>query len=118
MLFFFNLFAGTQATLYLIDNSRGLALIFPLINIVNISIIIFLFQSNAINIKSISDENTRYHEIAIGTALTILVIFVSEFIYKTYWALTISICTSIIPALNRAFDNILLNIKTIKGVTI
>ena len=91
MLFFaviINSYIGFKSGTYILSKSSDLWIIFPILNILNSVSLILLFKMGVINENSISDENTNYWELVIGSFVLITIIFISNFIYKNYWAIT------------------------------
>ncbi|MEK6943172.1 MAG: hypothetical protein AABX00_03870 [Nanoarchaeota archaeon] len=108
MLFFaviINSYIGFKSGTYILSKSSDLWIIFPILNILNSVSLILLFKMGVINENSISDENTNYWELVIGSFVLITIIFISNFIYKNYWAITFSM--SVAYATN--FNNIIIN---------
>jgi hypothetical protein len=67
--------------------------LFPLWNIINGIVLLFLFRTGKIDTSSVSDENARWGEVIFGFVIILGIFMVCRFVFELYWALTFSICT-------------------------
>ena len=88
---FINSGAGISAGTYLLKHTRGFWLIFPILNIFNAFLLLFLLRIGEVDEHSISDDQAKYWEIALGSIIVLIIIFISHHLYKNYWAITFSI---------------------------
>lgn len=103
---FVNAGAGIAASSHLLKTANILWGIFPILNFVNAMLLLFLFRIGKINEKSISDEQSKLWEITLGSIMVLIIIFISHYIYKNYWALTFSIAVSYATSLNESIKNL------------
>jgi uncharacterized membrane protein YhdT len=95
-----NFLAGTSAGIYILKQSKGLWIIFPILNIVSAFLLAILFRAEIIREDSILDKQAKKLEIFLGVILVSIIFFVSHFVFKNYWAITFSISTSYATNLN------------------
>ena len=83
---------GIYASGYIIENSQGLLIIFPLWNLINSVLIIMLVRYEFINEEIIIDDNVTASEVIIGLVSVSILFCLSKYIFNQYWAVTYSIC--------------------------
>lgn len=103
---FANAGAGISAGIYLLKTTSGLWTIFPILNLANTILLLLLFRIGKINEKSISDEQSRLWEIVLGSVIVLIIIFISHYIYKNYWALTFSIAVAYATSSKESIKNL------------
>jgi hypothetical protein len=89
-----NGFTGIWAGYFALENTKGLLIIFPILNIINGFILFSLLRGKGIDERNISDENVSIKEVLIGTLIVTLVFFLCHFVFETNWAITLSICVA------------------------
>jgi DNA-directed RNA polymerase subunit RPC12/RpoP len=94
---------GIIAGGYILDNSADWLAIFPLWNVINSLILLIMFRFAIIDERSISDRDTNAVEIIFGLMVIIAIIITCNFIYKLYWAVTLSLCVVYATSLSKAF---------------
>jgi hypothetical protein len=94
---------GIIAGGYILDNSADWLAIFPLWNVINSLILLIMFRFAIIDERSISDRDTNAVEIIFGLMVIIAIIITCNFIYKLYWAVTLSFCLIYAASLSKAF---------------
>jgi hypothetical protein len=96
-----NAIAGVSAGSYSLFNTEKYLIVFPIFNIINAFLLITLLKfGNDADITSISDEQPKIGETAIGFFAVILIFFLSQYILKNYWAITFSICVFYISVID------------------
>ena len=113
MLFFAvlaNAAGGILAGIHILSNWNDapcILMLFPLWNIINGILLLFLLRTGEIDTSSISDENARPGEVVFGFVIILGIFAVCRFAFELYWALTFSICvvyaTSFSDALGAMF---------------
>jgi hypothetical protein len=63
-----------------------------------------MFRFAIIDERSISDRDTNAVEIIFGLMVIIAIIITCNFIYKLYWAVTLSLCVVYATSLSKAFQ--------------
>jgi hypothetical protein len=98
---------GILAGNYMLEQTIGWLAIFPVWNIINGIILLAMFRFKAIDYRSISDRDTNTAEIILGLLVIISIYVACNFVYKLYWAVTLSVsvvyATSFSGALRTAF---------------
>ncbi|MCE5211823.1 MAG: hypothetical protein LLG40_09745 [Deltaproteobacteria bacterium] len=95
MLFFaviLNAFSGFCAGAYALSRTTGWLVVFPILNIVNAVILLFMFRINIINEENIRDENASLLQIVFTAAVVFIMFVVCHYMYKLIWIQTLSIC--------------------------
>lgn len=91
---------GCYSGIYALEHSQGIWVIFPALNIVSAFFLFFLFRT------SVLDKQARKSEIILGIILVSIILFISHYILKNYWAITFSISTFYATNLNEIFNKI------------
>ena len=108
---FINFFIGMKAGIYTLSNTNSWFLAFPILNIVSSFSLILLYRSGTINEEAIAENNTNLYQVIGGVLILIPIIYLSNNLFKNYWAITFS--TAISYSTN--FNKIIVDIpKTIK----
>jgi hypothetical protein len=98
---------GILAGNYMFEHTVGWLAIFPFWNIISGITLLAMFRFKAIDYRSISDRDTNTAEIILGLLVIISIYVACNFIYKQYWAVTLSVsvvyATSFSGALRKAF---------------
>jgi hypothetical protein len=112
MLFFAVLVNGAGGIIagnYMLEHTVGWLAIFPAWNIINGIILLAMFRYKFIDYRSISDRDTNAPEVILGLVVIIAIYIICNFVYKQYWAITLSIClaysTSLSKSLRMAFPS-------------
>ena len=66
--------------------------VFPLWNIANGVLMLFLLRSGMISTSAITDKDAKLWEVLLGLAILVVVFLVCQYGFKTHWAVTYSIC--------------------------
>jgi hypothetical protein len=102
-----NGYTGILAGEYMLKQTVDWLAIFPFLNIINGIILLAMFRFRVIDYRSISNRDTNTAEIIIGLLVIISIYVACNFVYKQYWAVTLSVCvvyaTSFSGALRKAF---------------
>ncbi len=88
------------AVSFAIENTMGVSIIFPILNIADIIILWSFFDNNIINESYIINKPARGYEIIIGSIIILVIFIISQYVFKNYWAITFSICLVYAMSLN------------------
>jgi hypothetical protein len=94
---------GLSAGSYVLEQSKGILVIFPILNIVYAILLIILWRSDFLDDDSISTKQSDLPEIFLGTFSVMLLFFVLHFLFQSYWAITFSICLFYSNFINNMF---------------
>jgi len=109
---------GVESGFYVLRQAKGVWIIFPILNIANAVLLVILLRAKIIKEDSLLDKQAKRTEVILGTIFTLLIFFISHYIFKNYWAITFSICTSYALNLSEAFDDFFFRLfKTLKSKT-
>jgi hypothetical protein len=95
-----NFFVGFSSGIYMLENSSGIFLILPAINIISALLLLLFARTELISTKSISNKQAKLQEIIIGSILVIIVFIISQVVFHNYWAITFSLCLICITNIN------------------
>lgn len=95
---------GILAGNYMLEHTVGWLVIFPIWNIVNGLILLAMFRYKIVDYRSISDRDTNTAEIILGAVVILLILIICNFVYKMYWAVTLSLCVVYATSLSKAFQ--------------
>lgn len=110
MLFFaviVNAFSGLLGGAYALNNATGWLSVFPIVNIVNGALLLFLFRFHALNESNISDENASPIQVVFTAAVVIILFVICHFISKLVWIQTFSICIAYATNIGRRVQTLL-----------
>lgn len=86
--------SGIAAGMHMLSGSSGLLLVFPVWNIINGAVLLFLFRYSVITPDVIVDEPVRPSQVVLGSIVVIATFLVCRFLFSMYWAITYSICVA------------------------
>jgi uncharacterized BrkB/YihY/UPF0761 family membrane protein len=97
-----NFINALAAQVHIIQNQKGILVIFPILNIVYayfyldlyVKKLSFLFKTKKITPEEIFKERPKNWELILGAIFVTILFLISKFLFKTYWAITFSICTT------------------------
>lgn len=95
---FVNIFVGLEAGLQLMQNAKGVLLIFPIWNIASAFYLLGLYRSGKITIDSIQSEELSESQIFLGGLVVFALILFCESFFNWHWTTIFSIC--VIYAMN------------------
>lgn len=82
--------AGIIAGVHIIDESDGLWLTFPVINIISSMALLYLLALS--DERKVKDEDTTLLQVVIVTSTCMAIFILCQFVWDLYWAITFSIC--------------------------
>jgi uncharacterized membrane protein (DUF106 family) len=109
MLFFAvmaNGFSGVAAGMHMLEDSHGLLMVFPIWNIVNGVLLLFMYRFNIIDESSILDDNATLFQVILGMIVVVTTFAVCRFVFEMYWAITFSICVAYASNVNGTVQDV------------
>jgi DNA-directed RNA polymerase subunit RPC12/RpoP len=94
---------GILAGNYMLEHTVGWLVIFPVWNIINGLMLLAMFRYKIIDYRNISDRDTNTAEIILGAVVILTILIICNFVYKMYWAVTLSFCVIYATSLSKAF---------------
>ncbi|GEM_PF-1482009 len=98
---------GFAAGEYALEQSQGFWIIFPILNIINSIMLLSLVKEKIIDTDSILDKQAKKEEVIIGTIAVFIIFFISEYIFKNYWAITFSVCIAYAALFNEMLSKLI-----------
>jgi len=114
MLFFavtLNVFSGFCGGVYALSRTDGWFIIFPILNIINALILLFMYRTNIVDEHNIADENASLIQI-IFTSIVVVTLFVlCNHMYNLIWIQTLSICVVYATNIGRRIEPLILQVN-------
>jgi hypothetical protein len=98
-----SLFAGH----HVIKHSAGWLMIFPIWNIISSVLLLIMFRLNVFGEECVTDRNAKPSEVLPGLIVLVIILMLCNFVFRTYWAVTFSICMAYTTSLDKAILSIL-----------
>jgi len=95
MLFFavlVNAFSGFMASGYNLANSSGWLIVFPILNMINSMVLLFMWRAGVLDESSISDQHAPRVKIMLAAVMVLILYYLCHYIYELIWIQTLSIC--------------------------
>lgn len=95
MLFFavlVNAFTGFMAGGYDLTRTSGWLIIFPILNMINSVILLFMWRAGVLDESSISDRHAPRDKVVLAAAIVLILYYFCHVVYKLIWIQTLSIC--------------------------
>ncbi len=87
-----NAFSGFMASGYNLTNASSWLMVFPILNMINSVILLFMWRARVLDESSISDQNARRGQVMLAAAIVLILYYLCHFIYGLIWIQTLSIC--------------------------
>ena len=103
MLFFaviVNGISGIAAGMHMLNDSKGILMLFPIWNIINGGFLLLMYRFDIIDESSIVDDNATSLQVILGSTIVVAALLVSRLFFELYWATTFSICVSYATNIN------------------
>jgi disulfide bond formation protein DsbB len=97
-------FSGIWGGTYMLIESPGWLIAFPIWNIINGWILISALKGGSITEENVSDENVSINQVILSTAIISTVFFFCYLVINLNWAATLSICLTWVTSLNGKFN--------------
>jgi DNA-directed RNA polymerase subunit RPC12/RpoP len=107
-----NISTAVVAGIYTLNESAGWVIIFPVWNLINAVLMIFMnvFLINqdctTIYRYCITDRQASFHQITLSMTVVFLIFMSCNFIFNLHWAVTFSICIVYMTSFDRALQNV------------
>jgi DNA-directed RNA polymerase subunit RPC12/RpoP len=103
-----NVVTGSIAAAYTITSAltADWLLVFPLWNIINGILLLFLVGLRAVDEECISDRKATASEVVIGLIAVFIVLIFCNYVFKLHWAITFSICIIYTTSFDRALQSV------------
>ena len=102
-----NATSGIAAGMYMLENTPGLLIIFPIWNIANGFLLLIMLKYGIIDEDCIVDDNTSPLEVLLGSVVVAAVLLACRFAYQLHWAITFSVCVTYASIVNQALNRLL-----------
>ena len=108
---------GLYAGYYMIKNTEGWLLLFPLWNVIYSGLLLIKFwlmfrglkYGRNLDVSYISDRNATLAEVILASASGIIILTICQFVFKLHWAITFSICISYMTSFEKAVRSVFLD---------
>lgn len=107
-------FAGIWGGTFVLLNSQGVLVVFPIWNIINGFMLLIALRGGALSEENVRDENVGFGEVMSGTIIVSFVFLVCYHFFDLNWATTFSICIAWVTTMNSSFNSMLIKQKTIQ----
>jgi DNA-directed RNA polymerase subunit RPC12/RpoP len=104
---------GIIAGVYVIRNSGVInwLLVFPVWNIINGVLMLLMVSLRVIDEECISDREATVVQIILGLTAVLAIFILCNYVFKLYWAITLSICIVYTTSFDRALQNVFPGLK-------
>jgi hypothetical protein len=99
------LISGISAGWYAFNQSQGVLIILPIINLIY-TILTYFSMGQQTHI--ILDKNTRFWELLVGSTIVVAIFYISQYTYHNYWSITFSTCIAYSVLVHDALSKFLL----------
>jgi hypothetical protein len=120
MLFFavlVNAFSGFMAGSYDLTQVHGWLIAFPILNMINSVILLFMWRAGVLDESSISSQHAPRGQIMLATAMVLLLYYLCTIVYNFSLVQTLSICLVYSANFLRLFEKLILRPPT-SGTTV
>lgn len=108
---------GLYAGYYMIRNTKGWLLLFPVWNVIYSGLLLIKFwlmfrglkYGRKLDVSYISDRNATLAEVILASASGIIILTICQFVFKLHWAITFSICISYMTSFEKAVRSVFLD---------
>jgi hypothetical protein len=101
-----NAATGVIAGLYMLKESPGWLLIFPIWNILNSAVIILMQYFNFFDETQISDRDATKTQVVIGLIAIFIIFYICNNVFNLHWAITYSICIIYTTSFDRGLQSV------------
>jgi hypothetical protein len=103
-----NVVTGAIAGIYVIRHTDVInwLLVFPIWNIINGVLMLLMVSLRVIDEECISDREATFFQIVLGLIAVLFILVLCNYVFKLYWAITLSICIVYTTSFDRALQNI------------
>ena len=101
-----NAATGVIAGLYMLKESPGWLLAFPVWNLLNSAAIILMQYVDFFNEDQISDRDATITQVIIGLIAILIIFYICNNVFNLYWAITYSICIIYTTSFDRGLQSV------------
>ena len=103
-----NLVTGTIAAVYTLTNASAAnwLLVFPVWNIINSMLLLFMVAIRAVDEECISDRDATPSQVIIGLVAVLIIFILCNYVFKLHWAITFSICIIYATSFDKALQSV------------
>jgi hypothetical protein len=101
-----NAATGIVAGIYMIKESPGWLLLFPIWNIINGALLILMLRCNIIDEQCIADRDATAIQIILGLIAVLVIFAFCNYVFKLHWAITFSICIIYATSFDKAVQSV------------
>jgi len=101
-----NAATGIIGGIYMIKESPGWLLVFPIWNLANGALMILMQYVNIFDIDCIADRNATPSQVILGLVSVLIIFILSNFVFNLHWAITFSICIVYATSFDRALQTV------------
>jgi hypothetical protein len=103
-----NLVTGTIAAVYTLTNASAAnwLLVFPLWNIINGILLLFMAFLRVIDEECISDRDATAKQVVLGLMAVFVIFIFCNYVFKLHWSITFSICSIYTTSFDRALQSV------------
>jgi DNA-directed RNA polymerase subunit RPC12/RpoP len=103
-----NAISGIVAGLYVLRSAttQNWLLVFPIWNIINGALLLFMLRFKIIDEECISDRDANTSEVIIGMIAVLIIFLLCNYVFKLHWAITFSICIVYTTSFDRALQSV------------
>ncbi|OGW40246.1 MAG: hypothetical protein A2X58_08485 [Nitrospirae bacterium GWC2_56_14] len=95
MLFFavlINVFSGFMGSGYSLTTANGWFIVFPIINMINSMILLFMWRYGHFDESSISDQQASKGQVMLAGTMVLILFYLCHVVYEFIWIQTLSVC--------------------------
>ncbi len=95
MLFFavlVNVFSGFMGSGYSLTTASGWFIVFPVINMINSMILLFMWRYGYFDETSISDQQASRGQVMLAGTIVLILFYLCHVVYEFLWIQTLSVC--------------------------
>jgi hypothetical protein len=101
-----NAVTGIIAGAYMIKESPGWLLVFPIWNIANGALMVLMQYVNIFDVDCIADRNATARQTVLGLISVLILFIFCNFVFRLHWAITFSICIVYAASFDRALQSV------------
>jgi hypothetical protein len=87
-----NAFSGFMASGYDLNGTSGWLIVFPISNMINSVLLLFMWRAGVLDESCISDRHAPKGQVMLAAAIVLLFYYICHVIYNLMWIQTFSIC--------------------------
>jgi hypothetical protein len=97
---------GLTAARYMIEQSTGWLILFPVWNAINSALLLLMWRFRIIDEHCIADRQATSPQVIIGLTAVLIIVILCNYVFKLYWAIAFSICIVYTTSFDRALQSV------------